>query len=103
MKRSNPQAASQGVFPAKQPASYINNSQRCGQNGTDTISATIALRKIYKIKLPDAVIAATSLAHGLSLITRDEADFKKNLHLALINRPAHTFHAAGHSTLVILR
>lgn len=49
------------------------------------VRETIALRKIYKIKLPDAVIAATTLVHGLSLITRDEADFKKITHLALIN------------------
>jgi toxin FitB len=38
---------------------------------------TIDLRKIYKIKLPDAIIAATALVHGLTLITRNTSDFQK--------------------------
>ena len=33
------------------------------------VQKTIELRKTYKIKLPDAVIAATTLVHGLTLIT----------------------------------
>lgn len=38
-------------------------------------TATIQLRKQYKIKLPDAIIAATALAHGLTLVTQNEKDF----------------------------
>ena len=37
---------------------------------------TIALRKIQKIKLPDAIIAATALVHNLTIISRNTSDFK---------------------------
>lgn len=49
------------------------------------VMETVVLRKTHKIKLPDAIIAATALVHGLSLITRNEADFKKIPNLSLIN------------------
>lgn len=38
---------------------------------------TIALRLKYKIKLPDAIIAATAINYKLILITRNVADFDK--------------------------
>ncbi len=38
---------------------------------------TIELRKVYKIKLPDAIIAATALVYNLNVITRNISDFKK--------------------------
>ncbi len=42
----------------------------------DTIAdKTIELRKAYRIKLPDAIIAATALIYGLVLITRNTDDF----------------------------
>jgi len=37
---------------------------------------SIAIRKTHKTKLPDAIIAATALANGLTLITRNSSDFK---------------------------
>ena len=37
---------------------------------------TIDLSREYRIKLPDAVIAATALYHDLTLVTRNEKDFK---------------------------
>ena len=44
---------------------------------TDAIvNETIALRKIKKIKLPDAIIAATALVHNLTIISRNTSDFK---------------------------
>lgn len=43
------------------------------------------LRKAYHIKLPDAVIAASALVNGLTLITRNIADFKNIRDLELIN------------------
>lgn len=44
---------------------------------TDAIvKKTIVLRRNLKIKLPDAIIAATALVHDLVLITRNSADFK---------------------------
>lgn len=41
------------------------------------IETTIQLRKKYKIKLPDAIIAATAIAQQFTLITSDIKDFKK--------------------------
>jgi len=38
---------------------------------------TIELRTLYKIKLPDAIIAATALHYKLTLITRNISDFDK--------------------------
>lgn len=46
---------------------------------------TAALRRQYNIKLPDAIIAATSLAYDLTLITRNVGDFKNITSLRLVN------------------
>lgn len=46
---------------------------------------TIELRKTHKIKLPDAVIAATSLTYDLTLISRNDKDFKAIPLLKYIN------------------
>jgi len=42
----------------------------------DVKEYTIALRKKYRLKLPDAAIAATALAMGAILLTNDEAFLK---------------------------
>jgi predicted nucleic acid-binding protein len=42
----------------------------------EIIEQTIELRKTYKTKLPDAIIAATALVYGLTLISRNTSDFK---------------------------
>ena len=39
------------------------------------ISKAIELRQVRKLKLGDALIAGTALAHGLILVTRDTRDF----------------------------
>jgi len=45
---------------------------------TDEIAdLAIDIRKKHKIKLPDAVIAATALHNNLILITRNQVDFEK--------------------------
>jgi predicted nucleic acid-binding protein len=49
------------------------------------VQKTIELRKQFKIKLPDAIIAATALAYHLILITRNTADFKNISGLTCIN------------------
>ena len=49
------------------------------------VQKTIELRKAYKIKLPDAVIAATALVHNLKVITRNISDFDKIQGLEVIN------------------
>ena len=43
---------------------------------SNIVDACIDIRKKYKTKLPDAIIAATALAHDLVLITRNISDFK---------------------------
>ena len=42
----------------------------------DVVKQTINLRRTKKIKIPDAIIAATALTHNLELVTRDISDFK---------------------------
>ena len=49
------------------------------------INHCVALRKNKKIKTPDAIIAATALAYGLSLITANEKDFANVKGLKVIN------------------
>ncbi|MEO8146711.1 MAG: type II toxin-antitoxin system VapC family toxin [Bacteroidia bacterium] len=46
---------------------------------------TIKLRKEYKLKLPDAIIAATAIVHSFSWITRNEKDFGKISDLKVVN------------------
>ena len=38
-------------------------------------SSSIELRKARKIKLPDAIIAATAIVHDLILVSRNDKDF----------------------------
>lgn len=49
------------------------------------VRQTVAIRKKQKIKLPDAIIAATALVHGLTLITRNTKDFQKVKGLEVVN------------------
>jgi hypothetical protein len=46
---------------------------------------TAEIRKIYNIKLPDAIIAATAVVYELVLITRNEKDFMQIKGLNIIN------------------
>jgi hypothetical protein len=49
------------------------------------VDVCIELRKKYKTKLPDAIIAATAMVYDLSLITRNISDFKSIQGLNIIN------------------
>lgn len=49
------------------------------------VEKTIELRRIQKIKLPDAVIAATAIANNLTLLSRNDDDFRKIAGLKYIN------------------
>jgi hypothetical protein len=49
------------------------------------VDKTIEVRSSYKIKLPDAVIAATALVNELILVSRNIKDFKNIQGLELID------------------
>ena len=51
----------------------------------DIVSKTIDLRIQYKLKTPDAIIAATALTYNMILLTRNINDFGKVQGLTIIN------------------
>ena len=52
----------------------------------DVVQQTILLRRKYrKIKLGDAIIAATAIIHKLTLVTRNTVDFENIKGLSFIN------------------
>lgn len=51
----------------------------------DVITQCVLLRKGKKIKTPDAIIAATALAYGYTLITNNEKDFSHIKGLIILN------------------
>jgi predicted nucleic acid-binding protein len=48
-------------------------------------NTTIGLRRDYKIKLPDAIIAATCVSGNSSLVTRNVSAFRKISNLRVID------------------
>jgi hypothetical protein len=46
---------------------------------------TIELRKSNRMKLPDAMIAATAITHDLILVTRNEKDFAGIAEFEVVN------------------
>jgi predicted nucleic acid-binding protein len=63
---------------------FINHCMVFGINET-IIQQTILIRKQYKLKLPDAIIAATGITNNLTLITRNLKDFEKVATLSVID------------------
>jgi predicted nucleic acid-binding protein len=51
----------------------------------EIIAITIDIRKKYKLKLPDAIIAASAINHDLTLISHNLSDFKKIEELQLMD------------------
>ena len=51
----------------------------------EIVEQTIILRQNFKIKTPDAIIAATALAYNRKLITRNNSDFKRIPGLVVID------------------
>jgi predicted nucleic acid-binding protein len=49
------------------------------------ITQCVSLRKSKKIKIPDAIIAATPLAFGYTIINNNEKDFKGIKGLKILN------------------
>ena len=64
--------------------SFVHYTSIIGINDS-VIEKTIEIRKRYRIKLPDAIIAATALVNNLTLLTRNTADFKDIKNLEIIN------------------
>ncbi len=53
---------------------------------TDTIvDKTVEIKRSLKIKLPDAIIAATAIVHDLTLLSRNDDDFRKVPGLKYLN------------------
>ncbi|HET7117654.1 MAG TPA: type II toxin-antitoxin system VapC family toxin [Hanamia sp.] len=51
----------------------------------EIVEQTIILRQNFKIKTPDAIVAATGLVHNRKLITRNISDFKNIPGLIIID------------------
>jgi len=51
----------------------------------EIIDKTIELRKKHKIKLPDAIIAATAIVNNFILISHNAKDFQKIMELSFID------------------
>ncbi len=49
------------------------------------ILKSIEIKKIYRLKLPDAIIAATATTNNLNLLTRNLKDFEKVIELECID------------------
>jgi hypothetical protein len=49
------------------------------------LKKTIEIRKTYKTKLPDAIIAATAMVYGFTMISRNLKDFKDITGLEVVN------------------
>jgi tRNA(fMet)-specific endonuclease VapC len=49
------------------------------------VEETISIRKLYNIKLPDAIIAASCISVNAVLLTSNTTDFKKISNLKVLN------------------
>ncbi len=52
---------------------------------SEVIEACVNIRRVKKIKTPDAIIAASALAYELTLITNNEKDFANIKGLKILN------------------
>ena len=64
--------------------SFMNDATVLDLTG-DVIDESINIRKKYKTKLPDAIIAATALVYKMFLISRNISDFKNIEGLQIID------------------
>ena len=63
---------------------FINASEVFALEESVIVKA-VDIRKTFKSKLPDAIIAATAIVNNLSLITRNTKDFEKIQELEVID------------------
>ena len=66
---------------------FVSQSAIIGLN-SDIIRETISIRKLYKIKLPDALIVVTALVNNLILVADNDKDFLRIPELKYVN-PQH--------------
>jgi toxin FitB len=72
------------------PASFVATNNLVGALPNIGLSnavadRTITLRQLYKLKMPDAIIAGTCIEHNLTLISRNTSDFSKISGLLLLD------------------
>lgn len=67
----------QGDIAKENTIADLVNSSTIIELSDDVIEKTIELRKKAKIKLPDAVIAATAIVNNLTLLSTNDSDFLK--------------------------
>lgn len=65
-------------------AQFVMQADMLGIN-SEIISQTITIRKNYKLKIADAIIAATALIFDLTLVADNDSDFLKIPSLKYIN------------------
>ena len=63
---------------------FVSSSRVIGINKS-IIEETIKIRKHFKLKLPDALIAATAIVNDMTLISDNDKDFKKVSELKYLN------------------
>lgn len=63
---------------------FINDSEVFALEEPIILKA-IVIRKTYKTKLPDAIIAATAIVNDLTIITRNKKDYDRIEELKIIN------------------
>lgn len=51
----------------------------------EVVQQTIAIRRKVKIKLPDAIIAATAIVYNLTLLSENDSDFLRVPRLKYVN------------------
>lgn len=65
-------------------SNFIDDSAVIGLT-ENVVNICIEIRKNYRIKLPDALVAASALTFNLILITRNTADFKNFENIKVID------------------
>lgn len=79
----NPPYSDAKVVAYKQDiVGFIGDASIIGLNDA-LIDETIRIRKTVKLKLPDAIIAATAIVHDLTLLSDNDSDFVKVIPLGL--------------------
>jgi predicted nucleic acid-binding protein len=63
---------------------FLSNAQIKPLND-EIVSRVIVMRQNHRIKLPDAIIAATALHYNACLVTRNAKDFEKLSNISVLN------------------